>query len=104
MAAGVGHAGHEEQRVDGGLPDEQQERSVGLEHHPVEVDGASDGDHGGGCRCLAALLVHLKTTTPGMRVVQFPVHVSVRRFTLPLNSLIASSAVTFSDPPNGSCN
>ena len=72
MAAGVGHAGGEEQRVDAGLPDEQQERPVGVEHHPVQVDGASHGDHGGGRRRLAALLVHLKTTTPGMRVMRTP--------------------------------
>lgn len=63
LVAGVGHSGCEQQCVDGGLSDEEQERSVGLKNLPVQVDGASDGHHSGGCCRLAALLVHLKTTT-----------------------------------------
>lgn len=70
LAAGVGHSGGEQQRVDGGLSDEQQKRSVGLKNHPVQIDGASDGHHSGGRRRLAALLVHLKTTN---MLIQLPV-------------------------------
>lgn len=35
LAAGVSHAGSEQQCVDGRLSDEQQERSVGQKHFPV---------------------------------------------------------------------
>lgn len=61
LVAGVGHTGGEQQCVDGRLSDEQQERSVGLKHLPVQVDGATDRHHGGGCRRLASLLVYLQT-------------------------------------------
>lgn len=70
LAAGVGHAGGEQQRVDGGLSDDEQKRSVGLKNLPVRVEGASDGHHGCGRRRLAALLVHLRTTN---RFSQLPV-------------------------------
>ena len=65
LGAGVGHSGGEQQGVDGGLSDEQQERSVRLKHLPVMHEGASDGNHGGGCCRLAALLVHLKNHRQG---------------------------------------
>lgn len=61
LVAGVGHAGGEQQRVDGRLSDEQQKRSVGMKHLPVQVDGATDRHHGGGRCGLAALLVYLQT-------------------------------------------
>lgn len=61
LATGVGHSAGEQQRVDGGLPDDQQERTVGQEDLTVQVQGASDGDHGRGGRRLAAFLIHLQT-------------------------------------------
>lgn len=63
MDAGIGHSAKEQQRVDGRLSDEQQERSGGVENLTVQVDGASDCHHGRRCRRLAAHLVHLETRT-----------------------------------------
>lgn len=63
LAAGLGHPGQEEQRVDGGLPDQDQERPVCLDHLPVQVDGPAHRHHRRGGARLAALLVHLEAAS-----------------------------------------
>lgn len=62
LVAGVRHPGGKQQGVYGGLSDEQQKRPVGHKHRPSQVEGAANGHDGGGCRRLAALLVHLRAT------------------------------------------
>lgn len=61
LVAGIRHTAGEQQRVDGRLSDQQQERPIGEEHAVVQVDGASDRHDGRGSRCLAAFLIYLQT-------------------------------------------
>lgn len=61
LLAEFGHAADEQQRVERRLSDDHQERMIGQEILPVQVQGASDGDHGSGGGGFASLLVHLET-------------------------------------------
>lgn len=60
LVAGVCNAANKQHRVDRRFSDEHEERPIGLENLAVQVEGASDGHHSGGCRRFAPLLVHLQ--------------------------------------------
>jgi len=61
LVAGVGHAANKQQRVYRRFSDDQKERAIGLKNLTIQVDGASDCQHGSSCCRLAALFIHLQT-------------------------------------------